>query len=282
MTTEHTTVAPNPLPPGELVGQVALVTGGGSGLGRAITLRLAREGAHIAIFDINPNGLAETCALIEQASPSVRVLPIAADVCNESAVVAAFERTLGELGQLDIVVSNAGLIRAAPIEDSTLEQWDLQFGVLVTGYYLVARQAFRVWKHQGTSGRMVFITSKNAVVASSGASIYSAAKAAEQHLARCLAEEGGPFGIRVNCVMPDGVIRGTNIIPPEELERYAARHGVKPEDLDEFYRKRNTLKVNITPEDVAEAVLFLVSTKSAKTTGAALTVDGGVTAAYLR
>jgi NAD(P)-dependent dehydrogenase (short-subunit alcohol dehydrogenase family) len=265
-----------------LTGQVALVTGGASGLGKATARRLGQEMADVAILDINSERLRETFAEMTSSAPSGRVLPIRCDVSSEADVKSAFAETWSAFGRLDIVVNNAGLYRGGLIEETTLEQWKTLFDVLATGYYLVAREAFRGWKGTRTSGRMVFITSKNAVVASPSASLYSALKAAEQHLARCLADEGGPFGIRVNCVMPDGVIRGTNIFTPQELEKSAARHGVKPEDIDEFYRTRNALKVNITPQDVAEAVFFLVSEQSGKITGAALTVDGGVTASYVR
>jgi len=139
-----------------------------------------------------------------------------------------------------------------------------------------------VLKAQGRGGSLVFVGSKNSIGAGKGASAYSAAKAAEIHLARCLAEEGGEAGIRVNSVLPDGVIQGSSIWDSEWREARAKNYGIKPDELEAFYRKRTTLKVNVTPDDIAEAILFLAGPRSAKTTGGVLTVDGGNPTAYVR
>ena len=131
-------------------------------------------------------------------------------------------------------------------------------------------------------GNLVYVGSKNSVYAGKNASVYSAAKAAEMHMARCLAAEGGPFGIRVNTVLPDAVIRGSGIWDKGWREARAAAYGIRPEELEEFYRQRNILHVNIFPEHVAEAISFLAGPRSSRTTGGALTVDGGVPGAFLR
>jgi rhamnulose-1-phosphate aldolase/alcohol dehydrogenase len=269
-------------PERELAGRIALVTGGGSGIGKATALRLASEGAHVAIVDLNGESAYETTAEIERQYGSGRAIAYTCDVSDEEQVAAAFAATVRTYGGLDIVVSNAGFARAAPIGETRLEDWRRIFDVLAQGYFLVARAAFRIWQEQGIGGSLIFITSKNAVVASRDNSAYSAAKAAEQHLARCLAEEGGPLGVRVNAVMPDAVLRGSGIWSTAWREERARAYGIAPEQLEEYYRQRTTLKVNVLPEDVAEAVLFYASERSAKTTGSALTVDGGVPAAYLR
>ena len=179
--------------------------------------------------------------------------------------------------------SNAGLASSAPITETSLAEWNKNWNVLATGYFLVAREGFRLLQAQGRWGNLVFIASKNAMVAGKNAAAYSTAKAAEAHLARCLAEEGGQYGIRVNTVNPDAVLAGSRIWDSTWRQERAATYGVAPDQLEEVYRKRTTLGVNILPEDVAEAVAFFASpTRSSKTTGNILNVDGGVAAAYPR
>jgi NAD(P)-dependent dehydrogenase (short-subunit alcohol dehydrogenase family) len=198
-------------------------------------------------------------------------------------VAAAFAATAEAFGGVDIVVSNAGIASSAALEETTLAEWNRNHAILGTGYFLVAREAFRLLKRQCTGGSIVFIASKNAIVAGKNAAAYSSAKAAELHLARCLAEEGGPDGIRVNTVNPDAVLQGSKIWGSSWREERAAAYDIDPEDLDEHYRQRNTLKVSILPQDIAEATLHFASERrSGKSTGNLLNVDGGVPAAYAR
>ena len=265
--------------PRALEGHVALVTGAASGIGRATAKRLAAEGAHVVIADLNYEGGKETAAEIPGFR---RAMAVTMNVTQEDMVEGAFKAAVLAYGGVDIAVNNAGIASSAPIEETTLEVWDRNQSILSTGYFLVAREAFRVMKRQGTGGSLVFVCSKNSVAAGKNAAAYSAAKAAELHLARCLAEEGGAAGIRVNSVLPDGVLAGSSIWDGKWRAERAATYGIPPEGLEEHYRNRTTLKVNVVPDDIAEAVLFFVGPSASKTTGGALTVDGGVPTAYVR
>ena len=160
-------------------------------------------------------------------------------------------------GGLDLLVASAGLATSAPVAETTLADWERNFAVLARGYFLAAREAFRVLIEQGRGGSIVFVGSKNALVAGANAAAYSSAKAASLHLARCLAEEGGPHGIRVNTVNPDAVIEGSGIWSSDWKAERASTYGVADEDLPAFYRGRTRLGVDVYPEDVAEAIAFL-------------------------
>jgi NAD(P)-dependent dehydrogenase (short-subunit alcohol dehydrogenase family) len=265
-----------------LQGRICVVTGGASGIGRAIAKRLAQEGAHVVIADINLDGAKQVADDIVKAHGLKHAIGVACNVTSEEDVAAALAAARREYGGVDIVVNNAGIATSAPIEDTTLADWNRNMDILGKGYFLVAREAFRALKQQGRGGSVIFICSKNSVYAGKNAAAYSAAKAAELHLARCLAEEGGASGIRVNSVLPDAVLQGSNIWNSSWKEERAKNYGIKPEELDAYYAARTTLKVNVLPEDIAEGVLFFASDRALKTTGAMLTVDGGVAAAYGR
>jgi rhamnulose-1-phosphate aldolase/alcohol dehydrogenase len=267
-------------PPGELQGQVAFVTGGAGGIGRAIGDALSAAGACVVAFDLDQAGADEAVASYGDGG-----LAVSGDVTDEGAVAMAYAAAVERFGGVDIIVSNAGIASSAPIEETSLDEWERNHRILVTGYFLVARRAFELLRAQGRGGSIVFVASKNAVVAGKNASAYSSAKAAELHLARCLAEEGGDAGIRVNTVNPDAVLSGSRIWGPESTWRKerAAAYGIEPDELEEHYRRRNTLKVHVLPEDIAEAVLHFASpSRSGKSTGNLLNVDGGVPAAFTR
>jgi rhamnulose-1-phosphate aldolase/alcohol dehydrogenase len=267
-------------PPGELQGAVALVTGAAGGIGHAIADALAAAGACIVGFDLDERGTEEALAPLGD-----RALAVAGDVTSEQQVAGAFAAAVAAFGGVDIVVSNAGIASSSSIEETSLEEWERNHRILVTGYFLVAREAFKVLRPQGTGGSIVFVASKNALVAGKNAAAYSSAKAAELHMARCLAEEGGAAGIRANTVNPDAVLSGSRIWGPDSTWRKerADAYGIEPDELEEHYRQRNTLKVNILPSDIAQAVLhFASSQRSGKSTGNVLNVDGGVPAAYSR
>src|SRR6185503_17819337 len=266
------------LPPDkEMTGKVVLVTGAASGIGKAIAMKFAAEGAHIVVADINAEGAAAAAKEIGRGAIAAPM-----DVTKEEQVAEGYRKAVLEFGGIDAVVANAGIARAFPVETHPLDQWNLLHGILTTGYFLTAREAFRVWKNQNRGGNLVFIVSKNALVAGKNNLAYSSAKAAELHMARCLAEEGGAFGIRVNTVNPDAVLTNSSIWTKEWRAERARDYGIKPEELEEFYKKRTQLKVHVFAEDIAEAAYFFVSNRSAKSTGNILNVDGGVSAAYPR
>jgi rhamnulose-1-phosphate aldolase/alcohol dehydrogenase len=269
-------------PRGELAGRVAVITGGGSGIGRAAARKLASLGAHVVVGDLHADRAQEVADEIETALGARRALAVEVDVTREDAVQEMARRTVIAYGGLDILVASAGLATSAPVTETTLEDWERNFAVLARGYFLAAREAFRILQAQGAGGSIVFVASKNALVAGANAAAYSSAKAASLHLARCLAEEGGPDRIRVNTVNPDAVIQGSSIWSSEWMAERASTYGVSEEGLEEFYRGRTKLGVSVYPEDVAEAIAFLAGPRSAKSTGNILNVDGGVSAAYPR
>jgi rhamnulose-1-phosphate aldolase/alcohol dehydrogenase len=269
-------------PRGELAGKVALITGGASGIGRAAARLLAERGAHVVVGDLNLDGAQQVADELVATHGVRRALAVGADVTDEAAVVGMVRDAVLAYGGLDILVASAGLATSAPVTETTLEEWELNYAVLARGYFLAARETFRVLLEQARGGSIVFVGSKNALVAGANAAAYSSAKAASLHLARCLAEEGGPHGIRVNTVNPDAVIQGSGIWSSDWKAERASTYGVTEDDLQGFYRGRTKLGVNVYPEDVAEAIGFLAGPRAAKSTGNVINVDGGVTAAYPR
>jgi rhamnulose-1-phosphate aldolase/alcohol dehydrogenase len=273
------TLAP---PDRELARRIALVTGGASGIGRAAAARLAREGAHVVVADIDEAGARKVADEIVACHGTGRALGVAMDVAAERSVEDAFDAAVLAYGGLDIVVSNAGIAHAAPVDRLELADWERSFAVNATGHFLVARAAMRLFKAQGLGGVLVFVATKNVMAPGKDFAAYSAAKAAEAQLAKVLALEGGPLGVRSNIVSPDAVFRDSKLWSEPVRRERAAAQGIGVDQLEEFYRARNLLGVPILPEDVAEAILFLASDRSAKTTGCTLTVDGGVRDAFPR
>ena len=270
-------------PEREFSRHVVLVTGAAGGIGSAICRHVAQDGAHLVATDIDRNSAEELATHLNKQFGAGRAVAVKMDVTNEESVRTAFVQAKLAFGGIDVIVNNAGLASSASITETTLSEWNKNWNVLATGYFLVAREGFRLLEAQGRGGNLVFVASKNALVAGKNAAAYSTAKAAEVHLARCLAEEGGQFGIRVNTVNPDAVLAGSRIWDSTWRQERAATYGVAPDQLEEVYRKRTTLGVNILPEDIAEAVAFFASpTRSTKSTGNILNVDGGVAAAYPR
>lgn len=268
--------------PKSMAGRVALVTGGAGGIGSATAERYLREGACVMLADIDDQALADTAEnLTARYSPDV-VRVVTMDVTDEGAVAAAYSRTAVEFGGVDILVSNAGIASSAPVEETTLDLWNTNMAILSTGYFLVSREAFKLFRAQGMGGAVVFVASKNGLAASPNASAYCTAKASEIHLARCLALEGAPMGVRVNVVNPDAVLKGSKIWQGEWLDQRAGTYGTDKEGLAEMYRERSMLKRSVLPEDIAEAAYFLASDQSAKSTGNIINVDAGNVQAFTR
>ena len=267
---------PEPRP---LATRVALVTGAGSGIGRAIARRLAAEGACVAVADLDAASAAEVAA---ELGPADVAVPVTVDVTDEAQVAAAFGQAVLAFGGVDLVVSNAGLSISKPLLETTTRDWDLQHDVMAKGSFLVAREAARVMTAQGLGGDIVYVVSKNAVFAGPNNLAYGATKADQAHQVRLLAAELGAHGIRVNGVNPDGVVRGSGIFAKGWGAQRAAVYGVPEERLGEFYAQRTLLKREVLPEHVADAVFALVAGDLSLTTGLHVPVDAGVAAGFLR
>ena len=268
--------------PKSMQGRVAFITGGAGGIGSASAERLLREGCNVVLADIDQPALDEVTAGFAKRYGRDMVRGVLMNVTSEEQVIAAIDHTIGEYGGLDVLVNNAGITSAAAVEDTTLAMWNRTMDILSTGYFLVGREGYRVMKTQALGGSMIFIASKNGVAASPGASAYCTAKAAEIHLARCMALEGAPMGIRVNVVNPDAVLRGSKIWKGEWSQQRAASNKISVDELEDHYRKRSLLQRSVFPEDIAEGVYFFASDLSYKSTGNFLNVDAGNAVSFTR
>ena len=266
-------------PPKLLTGRVALVTGAGSGIGRAIAERFADSGAVVVVVDIDFDSARETS---DQIGSSDTALPIEADVTDETVVRQAVETALRTFGGIDIVVNNAGLSLSKSLLDTTERDWDLQHDVMAKGSFLVSKHAASAMIDQGRGGDIIYVVSKNAVVAGPNNLAYGSAKASQAHQVRLLAAELGPHGIRVNGINPDGVVQGSGIFAGGWGADRAKVYGVPEEELGKFYADRTLLKQEVLPEHVAMAALALVGGSLSQTTGLMIPVDSGVVSAFLR
>ena len=265
--------------PKRLAARIALVTGAGSGIGRAIARRLAAEGACVVVADRDGPGAAAVAAEIGTADVAV---PCTVDVADEEQVAAAVAAASLAFGGVDLVVNNAGLSISKPLLDTTVADWDRQHDVMARGSFLVSREAARAMKAQGMGGDIVYICSKNSVVAGPDNMAYGAAKADQAHQVRLLAAELGGDGIRVNGINPDGVVRGSGIFAGGWGAQRAAVYGVEEKDLGAYYARRTLLKQEVLPEHVAAAVVALTGGDLPLTTGLHIPVDSGVAAGFLR
>jgi len=261
-------------------GKVAYITGAAGAIGRAVAAQILAQDGCVMLTDIAADRLEDVRRNLSERFRPDLVRACVADVGDEAAIAASFEACIEAFGGIDILVANAGNAAASPVTETSLDLWQASFRVLSEGYFLPSREAFRAMKAMG--GSIVFVVSKNALAASADTSAYSTAKAAELHLARCLAVEGAPFGIRVNVVNPDAVLQGSTIWSGEWRAQRAAAYNLPVDELDEFYRKRSLLKRSVLAEDVAEAVVFLAGERASKSTGNILNVDAGHAPAFTR
>ncbi len=268
-------------PESEFSRQIGLVTGAARGIGRAIAARLAALGAHVFLSDINAKALDEAVKEINGDLKAERVFPLLMDVTKPESVKRGFEEIILTCGGLDFLVSNAGIAHVSSIENLRLEDWQKSFAVNATGHFLVSQEAVKIMKQQGRGGALVFIVTKNVPAPGKDFGAYSAAKAAQAQLARVLAIENGQDKIRVNMIHPDGVFEDSGLW--EKIGKNRAKsYGISQEKLQDFYKDRNLMKAPVSAMDVAEATAFFLSSRSSKTTGCSLTVDGGVREAFPR
>jgi len=267
---------PKPRP---LTGRIALVTGAGSGIGRAIATRFREEGAVVAVADIDAGAAHTVC---EALGAGDHAIAIHADVSDERAVQAAIDQLVTRFGGVDVVVNNAGLSISRPLLETSAEEWDRQHDVMARGSFLVSKHAARVMIAQGTDGDILYIVSKNAIVAGPDNLAYGSAKASQAHQVRLLAAELGEYGIRVNGINPDAVVQGSGIFAGGWGAERAKVYGVAEDELGRYYASRTLLKREVLPEHVANAAFCLVSGELTHTTGLLVPVDGGLVAAFLR
>ena len=267
---------PRPKP---LATRVAFVTGGGSGIGKAIAQRLAAEGACVVVADLD---LAAAEAVAKEIGSTDVAVAVGADVSSADAVEAALREAVLAFGGVDLIVNNAGLSISKSLLDTTERDWDLQHDVMAKGSFLVSRAAAKVLIDQGMGGDIVYISSKNSVFAGPNNVAYGSAKADQAHQVRLLAAELGEYGVRVNGVNPDGVVRGSGIFAGGWGAKRAAVYGVPEEELGAYYAQRTLLKREVLPENVAAAVFALTGGDLTHTTGLHVPVDAGVAAAFLR
>ncbi|MFB7310283.1 bifunctional aldolase/short-chain dehydrogenase [Streptomyces sp. NPDC056192] len=266
-------------PPKPLATRVALVTGAGSGIGKAIAHRLAAEGACVVVADVDADRAA---AVAQELGGPDKAVAVTVDVTSEEQIAAAFAAASLAFGGVDLVVNNAGISISKPLLETTAKDWDLQHDIMARGSFLVSREAARVMTAQGIGGDIVYIASKNGVFAGPNNIAYGATKADQAHQVRLLAAELGEHGIRVNGINPDGVVRGSGIFAGGWGAKRAAVYGVEVEKLGEFYAQRTLLKREVLPEHVANAVFALTGGDLSHTTGLHVPVDAGVAAAFLR
>lgn len=270
---------PKPKP---MAGKIVYITGAAGGIGQACARKMLDEGACVVLTDVDERRLGEaSLKLVDEFGRDV-VRSYQTDVTKETSVSESVAFAAVEFGGVDVVVSNAGIATAAPFDETSLDLWTKNHAVMTTGYFLVAREGFRVLKRQGVGGSIVFVASKNGLSASPNAAAYCTAKAAEIQLARCIALDGAPYGIRANVVNPDAVLSGSHLWSGPWAEERAAAYNIKVDELPEYYRNRSLLKRSVLPEDIAEAIYFLSSDAASKSTGNVFNVDAGNAAAFPR
>jgi len=267
--------------PAKFDGNIFIVTGAGSGIGRGIAIELGRLGAHVALADIEAEGLNQVEAEFV-ANKSNPPLLIIGDQSKEADVQATISKTIRHFGGVDGVVINAGIGVSDSLEDLEIEKWKRGLDINLTSAFLMTKEAMKVFRKQKMKSSLVYIASKNAFAPGAGFGGYSVTKAGMLQLMRIAAIEGGKFGMRANAVNPDAVFDNSKLWAGGVREQRAAVHGVRPEELEDFYASRNILNERVRSVDVANTVAYLLSPESSRTTGSVIAVDGGVAAAFPR
>lgn len=257
--------------------RVAIVTGGGGGIGKAIADKLVAEGANVVLADLSEEAIKTALATYKRDQADGAVC----DVTSEDAVAIAYKKACLAFGGVDIIVHSAGLAISKSLEETTLKDWEILQNVLVKGQFLMAQQGVAIMRKQGFGGDIVNIASKNGLVSGPNNVAYGTAKAAQQHMTRLLAAELGADKIRVNTVNPDGVIVGSKIWEGAWAEGRAKAYGITVEELPAHYAKRNLLNEIILPDDIANGVFACVGVLN-KSTGNTINVDGGMANAFVR
>jgi rhamnulose-1-phosphate aldolase/alcohol dehydrogenase len=270
---------PKPKP---LSGRIALITGSGGGIGKAIARKFADEGACVVLSDNNEERLQQAKDEFNKEFGRDAFIGSILDVTDIKTIQKTFHSAALAFGGIDIIVNNAGLSISKPIEDHTEKDWDLLYDVLVKGQFFVTQQGVETMRQQGLGGDVINIVSKNALVSGPNNAGYGAAKSAQLHLSRLNAAELGKDKIRVNVVNPDAVISGSNIWASGWAEGRAKAYGITVEELPAYYAKRTLLNESILTEDIANACFVFVGGLLNKSTGNVLNVDGGVATAFVR
>jgi NAD(P)-dependent dehydrogenase (short-subunit alcohol dehydrogenase family) len=267
--------------PQKFAGHIFIVTGAGSGIGRGIAVELASQGANLVLADLGETGLKETEKLITE-NKGLKPEFVIGDQTKEATVIETITSAIRNFGGFDGVVMSAGIGVSDSLEELTLEKWNQGLAVNLSSSFLITKHAMINLRKQGIGGSLVYIASKNAFSPGAGFGGYSVSKAGMLQLMRIAALEGGSAQIRANAINPDAIFDNSKLWEGGIREQRAAAHGVKPEELEDFYASRNILKVHVTSKDVALTTSYLLSDESSRTTGSVIAVDGGVAAAFPR
>jgi rhamnulose-1-phosphate aldolase/alcohol dehydrogenase len=269
-------------PEKELAGKVALITGAAGGIGSATANKFLSEGCCVILTDIDTSALeAKKEEFIKKFGKDV-VHSIAMNVTSEKEVKKAVSSSINTFGGIDILVANAGFSSAALFENTSSKLWDKNMDILSKGSFLISREVYQKMIEQNNGGSIIFIASKNSLNASKGASAYSVAKSSLLHLSRSIALEGANYKIRSNVINPDAVIQGSKIWQGEWKKQRAASNKISINNVEDFYKNRSLLKVSILPQDIAEGIYFFASSKSQKSTGNIINIDGGNITSFTR
>ncbi len=266
----------------ELAGKVALITGAAGGIGSATAKKFLSEGSCVILTDIDKSALKDKHDEFSKEFGKDVVHSIIMDVTNEKDVKNAVSESINFFGGIDILVANAGFASAALFEKTSTKLWDKNMDILSKGCFLISREVYQNMMQQNNGGSIIFVSSKNSLNASKGASAYSVAKSSLLHLSRSIALEGSVYKIRSNVVNPDAVIQNSKIWQGDWTKQRAKSNKINVKEVEEFYKNRSLLKVSILPEDIAEGIYFFASSKSKKSTGNIINVDGGNITSFTR